>query len=66
MVRLPPYSPDLTPIEKMDSKVKTVLRSAAARTVTTVYAAMDTARKSVHGEDILGWFQSCGLCPTQT
>lgn len=63
---LPPYSPDLTPIEKMYSKVKTVLRSAGARTTATVYAAMDRALKSVHGEDILGWFQSCGLCPTQS
>ena len=24
------------------------------------------ALKSVHDQDILGWFQSCGLCPTQT
>jgi transposase len=66
LIRLPPYSPDLTPIEKMYSKVKTILRSAGARTTTTVYAAMDQALKSVHAQDILGWFQSCGLCPTQT
>jgi transposase len=64
--RWPPYSPDRTPIETMDSKVKNVLRSAAARTTSTVSAARDTALKSVHGQDILGWFQSCGLCPTQT
>lgn len=64
--RLPPYSPDLTPIEKMYSKVKTTLRSIGARTTSTVYAAMDQALKAVHGQDILGWFQSCGLCPTQT
>jgi transposase len=66
LIRLPPYSPDLTPIEKMYSKVKTILRSAKARTTTTVYAAMDQALKSVHVQDILGWFQSCELCPTQT
>jgi transposase len=66
LIRLPPYSPDLTPIEKMYSKIKTILRSLRARTTTAVYAAMDIALKSVHGEDILGWFQSCGLCPTQT
>jgi transposase len=65
VVRLPPYSPDLTPIEKMYSKVKDVLRSVGARTVSTVYEAMDTALKSVKRLDILGWFQSCGLCPTQ-
>ena len=65
LVRLPPYSPDLTPIEKMFSKVKDVLRSAGARTTAAVYAALGRALKSVHGQDILGWFQSCGLCPTQ-
>ena len=64
--RLPPYSPDLTPIEKMYSKVKAVLRSVGARTTSTVYAAMNQALKMVHGQDILGWFQSCGLCPTQS
>lgn len=66
LVRLPPYSPDLTPIETMFSKVKEVLRSAGARTTSTVYAAMDRALKSVHEQDILGWFQFCGLCPSQS
>src|SRR4051794_37118394 len=36
---LPPYSPDLTPIEEMISKVKGVIRSIAARTTEAVYAA---------------------------
>jgi transposase len=63
---LPPHSPDLTPIEKMFSKVKESLRSIGARTTSTVYAAMDQALKTVHGEDIIGWFKSCGLCPTQS
>ncbi|MDE2505597.1 MAG: transposase [Planctomycetota bacterium] len=31
--KLPAYSPDLNPIEKMFSKLKEFLRSAAARTV---------------------------------
>lgn len=66
LVFLPPHSPDLTPIEGMFSKVKDVLRSVAARTTATVYAAMDQALKSVHGGDIMGWFQHCGLCPTQS
>lgn len=63
---LPPYSPDLTPIEKMYSKVKTTLRSVGARTTTTVYEAMGKALKSIDGGDARGWFRSCGLCPTQT
>jgi transposase len=63
---LPPHSPDLTPIEKLWSKAKGVLRTAAARTVRRVYQAMGEALRSVLSQDILGWFQSCGLCPTQT
>src|SRR3954467_2557696 len=38
VVPLPPWSPDLTPIEEMISKVKGSLRSAAARTKESVYA----------------------------
>jgi transposase len=66
LVPLPPYSPDLNPIEKMYAKVKEALRAAGARTATTIYAAMDRALKLVHHQDILGWFRSCGLCTSQT
>ena len=34
---LPPYSPDLNPIEQMFSKLKTLLRKAAQRTVTDTW-----------------------------
>ena len=64
--RLPPHSPDLTPIEKLWSKAKEELRALAARTVRRVYGAVATALKGVTPQDILGWFRSCGLCPTQT
>jgi transposase len=37
---LPAYSPDLNPIEKMFSKLKTYLRKAAERTVDGLYEAM--------------------------
>jgi transposase len=57
VVPLPPYSPDLTPIEEMISKVKGSLRSAAARTKETVYAAFGSALHDVTIENIAGWFQ---------
>jgi transposase len=63
---LPPYSPDLTPIEKLWSKVKSVLRSVAGRTTEAVYGAMRTAFERVSPQDIRGWFRSCGLCATQS
>ena len=40
---LPPWSPDLTPIEEMVSKVKGAMRSAAARTTDAVYWAFASA-----------------------
>jgi transposase len=53
---LPPYSPDLTPIEEMVSKVKNVMRSIAARTTGAVYAAFASGLHDVSLEDIAGWF----------
>jgi transposase len=58
VVPLPPSSPDLTPIEEMYSKVKESLRSAAARSVVAIYAAIGPALHEVSPQDILGWFQS--------
>jgi transposase len=56
VVPLPPWSPDLTPIEEMVSKVKGAMRSLAARTTETVYAAFASALHEVSLEDIAGWF----------
>ena len=56
VVPLPPYSPDLTPIEEMFSKVKGAMRSAAGRTKEAVYAAFGSALHDVTPEDIAGWF----------
>ena len=55
---LPPWSPDLTPIEEMVSKVKGAMRSAAARTTNAVYWAFASALDEVTRDDIAGWFQS--------
>ncbi len=63
---LPPYSPDLNPIEKMWSKVKEFLRSAKARTQETLMDAIATALKTITAQDAEGWFASCGYCYTQS
>lgn len=57
---LPPYSPDLNPIEKMWSKVKTLLRKAAARTHEKLLEAIAAALDAVTPEDAGNWFVSCG------
>jgi transposase len=53
---LPVDSPDLSPIEEMFSKVKELLRTLAARTVSAVMAALGIALKLVSPSDIQGWF----------
>lgn len=40
---LPPYSPDLNPIEQLFAKLKTLLRKAAARTVEALWSAIAKA-----------------------
>ena len=57
---LPPYSPDLNPIEKMWSKIKQALRKAKARTERTLRKAIARALATVTADDARGWFQSCG------
>jgi transposase len=57
---LPPYSPDLNPIEKMWSKIKTLLRGAKARTLEALEKAIAQALDAVTTDDIKGWFESCG------
>ena len=57
---LPPYSPDLNPIEKMWSKVKESLRQAKARTFGKLTQAVGHAMGSITPDDIVGWFHSCG------
>lgn len=55
---LPVYSPDLSPIEEMFSKVKEGLRSIAARTADGVMAAIGQVLDQVTQHDILGWFRN--------
>jgi transposase len=57
---LPPYSPDFSPIENCWSKVKTFLRSVAARTRKDLDAALSKALATITREDIEGWFAHCG------
>jgi transposase len=57
---LPPYSPDLNPIEEMWSKIKQLLRSIAARTFDDLIAAIGNALNQVTRHDLLGWFTHAG------
>ena len=63
-VYLPPYSPDLNPIENMWSKVKSHLRSAAARTYEALQQAVTDAMHAVTAADCHGFFRHCGYPAT--
>lgn len=65
LLYLPPYSPDLNPIEKMWSKVKEALRTFAARTQDELVDAIAKALRSVNASDAQGWFILCGYRHTQ-
>jgi transposase len=58
---LPAYSPDLNPIEKMWSKLKEFLRSAAqARSQPSLIQAIASALEATTPQDAINWFASCG------
>lgn len=60
LIYLPPYSPDLNPIEKCWSKIKTYLRRAKARTRAELEKALAEALLWISSKDAEGWFKSCG------
>jgi len=57
---LPPYSPDLNPIEQCWAKIKEALRAAKPRTLDELLAAFQQALLSVTPEDAIAWFAHCG------
>ena len=57
---LPAYSPDFNPIEMMWSKIKSLLRSAEARTATDLITAIGQALARVTCKDALAWFTHFG------
>jgi transposase len=63
---LPAYSPDLNPIERLFSKLKEWLRSAAARTVDALIEAMGDGLRAIQPGDILGWFGHSGYPPPRS
>ena len=62
-IYLLPYSPDLNPIEKLWSTVKSFLRKFKARTLDDLPNAIQCAFQTVSPSDCSGWFHSCGYSP---
>ena len=60
---LPPYSPDLNPIEMAFSKFKALLKKAAARTIEDLWTAIAQALPQLTPNDCATYFTAAGYGP---
>ena len=60
---LPPYSPDLNPIEQLFAKIKALLRKAAARTRDALWHAVALALQRVSSQECANYFANSGYVP---
>jgi transposase len=60
LLSLPPYSPDLSPIEEAFSKVKGLLRKAEGTSREALVEATGTALDAVSTQDAKGFSEHCG------
>ena len=60
---LPPYSPDLNPIENAFAKLKAFLRKAAARDIDQLWAAIRDAIPSFSTRECQNYFIAAGYEP---
>ena len=61
---LPPYSPDLNPIEKFFSKLKALLRKAAQRNIDILWKEVGELLNTVSSSECTNYFTSCGYVNT--
>ena len=61
MLYLPPYSPDLNPIELAFSKLKHLLRDAAERTVEELWQTIGRLLKRFSPEECGNYIRHCGF-----
>ncbi len=60
LLYLPPYSPDLNPIEEAFSKIKGLLRKAEARSREVLVEVMGQALSAINGQDACGFIEHAG------
>jgi transposase len=60
LLYLPPYSPDLNPIELAFSKLKALLRRAGERTVAGLWSFLGRALDAFSPEECRNYFRHCG------
>lgn len=59
---LPPYSPDLNPIEQVFSKLKALLRSAQARTLEALWSVIGSLLDRFPADECERYIRHCGYC----
>jgi transposase len=64
LIFLPKYSPDLNPIEQVFAKLKHLLRTAAARTIETLTAAVGELLGAFTAEECANYFANSGYAQT--
>jgi transposase/transposase-like protein len=57
---LPPYSPELNPIEHAWAKLKTLVRGMTPQLLRELHAAIEGGVAAITAEDAQGWFRHCG------
>jgi transposase len=57
---LPPYSPDLNPIEQVFAKLKALLRKAAERTVDKLWQAIGQIMDQFHPDECRNYCKNSG------
>lgn len=60
---LPPYHPELNPIELAWSKLKGILKTLGARDLQALASALKAAKDHLTLSDMAGWFSHCGYAP---
>jgi transposase len=63
LLYLPPYSPDLNPIEMAFAKLKSILRATAARTIDRLWQAIAGALQQFTPDECANYFEAAGYAP---
>jgi transposase len=64
LLYLPPYSPDLNPIENAFAKLKALLRKAAERTIAGLWAAIGRLIDTFTAQECRNYFAAAGYAAT--
>ena len=64
LLLLPPYSPDLNPIERLFAKFKALLRKAAERTIPDLWQRIGLLLKCFTPQECANYFQNAQYAPT--